>query len=139
MIALLLITLDTSFCIPVSAIHSDAIAGEASVPVILTISFPIAPSPAKISIGEAINVTETNNVQYSLTAVTFTAAQNAKGQTVEISTSTTTIASNSTTTAYPIFLSLQNNSNYTVTVFVLSSSGVPISVPIEMNITAGIY
>lgn len=139
MIVLLLITLDTSFCIPVSAIHSDAITGEASLPVIFTISFPIAPSPAKISIGEAMSVTETNNLQYSLTTITFAVAQNAKGQTVEIATSETTIAGNSTATVYPIFLSLQNHSNYALNVFVLSTSGVPISVPIETNITAGIY
>lgn len=103
-------------------------------PADLTFS-PTAPlSETQLGNYEAVNATFSNFVWPQITAVVFLVVQNQLGQTVEISTSTTTFLADTNTTSYLVVFGIPTG-NYTGIVFILATTGVPLSVAKSLQLS----
>ncbi len=98
-----------------------------------TISYP---SPAKYQLFgtyRAVNVTITNTQSTSMTVVVLAVFHNAAGQTLQVGTSTATVAAGASTTAFVV--SNQPSGTYSVNVFVWSTSGSSLSSSQTITVT----
>jgi len=80
-----------------------------------------------------INVTITNSLSSSTTAIVFAVVHNSAGQTIEVTTSSAVVAAGATVSAYPV-LSLASGT-YSVTIFVWASNGASLSQSETVSIT----
>jgi hypothetical protein len=80
-----------------------------------------------------VNVTVTNTQAATITAVVFAVVHNAAGQTLEVSTSTVSVAAGSTSSAFVVVN--QPAGTYSVNVFVWSTSGSSLSASSTVSVT----
>jgi len=98
-----------------------------------TFTFPSTPKAGTLGPYHVVNVTVTNTQSTTITAVVLAVVHNAAGQTVQVSTSTVTVAALGSATAYPV-LTLPSGT-YSVNVFVWSTSGSSLSSSQSITVT----
>ena len=96
-------------------------------------TFTLTSAPGMISKYHVANVNVTSHDTTTDTVVVFAVVTNNLGQTVQISTSTVTVAAGATVSAYPVIN--VPSGTYTVTLFVWSTSGESLSQTGTMTVT----
>jgi hypothetical protein len=97
------------------------------------ISYPSTAKYQLFGTYHAVNVTITNTQSTSMTVVVLAVFHNAAGQTLQVGTSTATLAAGASTTAFVV--SNQPSGTYSVNVFVWSTSGSSLSSSQTITVT----
>ena len=102
-----------------------------------TFTFTSGAAPIQTKVGpyQAIEVNITNNQPESVSAIAFVSLTNSQGQTVGIFTaSASNVAAATSVVVYPVISGVASGT-YTATIFVLSTSGVPLSPTTTLSVT----
>ncbi|MDG6904779.1 MAG: hypothetical protein JRN20_03220 [Nitrososphaerota archaeon] len=133
-----LLTKASAINITVTDSHSNTnfyIVNVPPIPATQSFTYPAAPVQTTLSSYKAIAVNVSNAQPTKLTAVVFVSLTNSAGQTAGIFTSTVnSLAPGTSTIAYVVLNGLASGT-YTATIFVLSTSGVPLSQTTTVSVT----